>query len=192
MILSGQKILSEIQAGNIRITPFDEKYVNPISVDLTLGKHVAVYRNAISGVISNSALWEPSHNVLDPKVEQPIIKRQISESGFVMNPGIGYLMHTNENVWTEKYVPILDGKSSVGRLFIQIHATAGLGDPGFDGQYTLEVMVTHPVKVYEGMRIAQIRFFTIDGGITSYQRTGNYVGEKAQGPIGSMLWKSFK
>lgn len=92
-------------------------------------------------------------------------------------------MHTAETIWTDKFVPIIDGKSSIGRLFISIHQTAGFGDVGFDGQYTLEVTSHFPVRVYAGMRFCQIRFHGIQGHITQYE--GNYQGKSAKGPVGS-------
>jgi dCTP deaminase len=102
-------------------------------------------------------------------------------------------MHTRERIWTEKFVPIVDGKSSIGRLFIQIHATAGYGDPGYDGEYTLEVIVQHPVRVYAGMRIGQIRFHTLEGEVEkTYKVTGSYKDEAAQGAVASKAWRQFK
>lgn len=111
--------------------------------------------------------------------------------GWLLKPGIGYLMHTEERISTDKYVPILDGKSSLGRLFMTAHVTAGYGDPGFDGQYTLEVVVTHPVLVFPGMRFCQIRFHTLVGVPDSYKQQGHYVGQAAEGPVPSMSWKQF-
>jgi dCTP deaminase len=101
-------------------------------------------------------------------------------------------MHTAERIVTDSFVPVLDGKSSLGRLFMQVHATAGYGDPGFDGQYTLEVTVTQPVVIYAGMRFCQIRFHTLVGfQRTSYQAKGHYIGPLAEGPVASMSWKQF-
>ena len=113
------------------------------------------------------------------------------DTGFILMPGVGYLMHTHEKIHTDKYVPILDGKSSIGRLFCFVHVTAGYGDPGFDGQYTLEVAVLQPLIVYPGMRFCQIRFHTLVGDVDSYQKNGSYKGELAEGPIPSRSWKMF-
>lgn len=186
-ILSGKKILEEISNGSIVIEPFDIKYLNPISVDLTLGEQLATY----SSVVDENGVSRGSECYIDAKKEEPINIISIPDTGYILEPGVGYLMHTHEKVGTQKYVPIIDGKSSVGRLFIQIHSTAGLGDPGFFGQFTLEVMVTHRIKVYKGMRIGQVRFYDISGEYDSYQSTGNYNGLDAMGPIASKLWKSF-
>ena len=134
------------------------------------------------------------NDVLDVKVEPRVRRFTIGPEGWVCKPGVGYLMHTAERVWTDRYVvPVLDGKSSIGRLFVQIHVTAGFGDPGFDGQYTLEVVVTHPVRLYAGMRIGQMRFHTIEGEVgRTYDKTGHYVGALAEGPVPSQAWRQFE
>jgi dCTP deaminase len=112
------------------------------------------------------------------------------EKGWVLQPGIGYLMHTEECIYTKKYVPVLDGKSSIGRLFVQIHITAGFGDPNYFGQYTLEVVAHHPIRIFPGMRIAQIRFHTIAGHVKNMYE-GNYKGASARGAVASRAWKQF-
>jgi dCTP deaminase len=180
MILSGPEILKQIEAGTIRVSPFDRTRLNPASLDLTLGDTVAEYR------------LHNEQRGIDSKVPEDyaIRRKTIEAEGVWLYPGNGYLMHTAERVATDQYVPILDGKSSIGRLFIQVHVTAGFGDPGFDGQYTLEVTTMFPVKVYPGMRICQIRFHAIQGEVLSYQQTGTYKGDKATGPIASQAWKS--
>lgn len=112
--------------------------------------------------------------------------------GWLLRPGVGYLMHTVERVCTNRFIPVLDGKSSIGRLFVAAHVTAGYGDPGFDGQYTLEVIATHPVVVYPGMRFCQIRFHTAVGEILSYGKGGHYTGSNSIGPVPSRAWEQFK
>lgn len=87
---------------------------------------------------------------------------------------------------------ILTHNSSIGRLGICVHLTAGFGDPGFDGQYTLEVTCVHPVKVYVGMRFCQIRFHEIVGEIEDYSKKGHYTGSAAVGAVPSMSWKQFQ
>jgi dCTP deaminase len=84
---------------------------------------------------------------------------------------------------------VLDGKSSLGRLGVSVHATAGFGDPGFDGQWTLEVTCVLPVRLYAGMRVAQVRFHAVQGEVQQY--AGNYV-EHATGPVASRSWRQFK
>lgn len=130
---------------------------------------------------------------IDSKVMQKTWEFTIDpELGWILWPGIGYLMHTVERVTTNKYIPVLDGKSSIGRLFVTAHVTAGYGDPGFDGQYTLEVVATHPVIVYPGMRFCQMRFHTTVGEVLSYGHSGHYTGQASMGPVPSMTWKQFQ
>jgi dCTP deaminase len=99
-------------------------------------------------------------------------------------------MHTREVVAPGKLVACADGKSSLGRLGIVVHQTAGFIDPGFSGNITLEVTVTNPIRVYAGMRFAQVRFHTVVGESSGYK--GNYTGEHARGPVASRAWKQFK
>jgi dCTP deaminase len=225
-ILSGLEIKKALESGDIKISPYDPNKkehlsrFNPASYDLTLGRHVAVYKSVVQS--SSHDDWEcdslredgtfgvpgerlrpfysPGErievksplNCLDAAKENKISKYEMDDRGLVLLPGIGYLMHTEEVISTDKYVPILDGKSSIGRLFCAIHITAGLGDAGFEGQYTLEVVVTHPLVVYPGMRFCQIRFFTMVGDHESYAEKGNYKGALAEGPIPSQSWKMFR
>lgn len=219
-ILSDSAISSAVSAGDILINPFDEAQLNPTSYDLTLGDQVTVYKRwvaydeyystprpnpaGIPGLSVENITGRPrdgsdlianNSNVLDVKKEPETVSFKINpEIGWVLKPGIGYLMHTRETIWTRKFVPIVDGKSSIGRLFVLIHFTAGFGDPGFDGQYTLEVSALHPVKVYPGMRIGQIRFHTIEGELAmAYdKRESNYKGVLAKGAVASRAWKQFK
>ena len=177
MILSGPMIQHEYLQGNIEIDPFDPEQINPASYDLTLGDQVLCYDFPL---------------VHDAKDEPTKFRHaRIGPEGFVVHPRRGYLMHTIERVKTDKHVPVIDGKSSIARLFLQIHITAGFGDVGYDGQYTLEV-VTHEasIRLYAGMRIAQIRFHAMLGEPMKY--AGNYQGKAAMGPVPSALWKQFR
>jgi dCTP deaminase len=193
-ILSGSEIRRAVACGDIEIDPFVPEHVNPVSVDLTLGDKVSVYDHWVRaercmGSIETYLHDFPEPHWFDVREAPSTVTHKFDDKGIVLRPGIGYLMHTVERVHTKKYVPVLDGKSSIGRLFMMVHATAGFGDPGFRGQYTLEVTVTHPLKIYPGMRIAQMRFHTVVGEIDLYD--GNYTGEAARGPVASRAWKQF-
>jgi dCTP deaminase len=197
MILTGPEILKQVKANKISITPFDKQRVNPASYDLALGDQVAVYTNCIECYERPKVTYEdgrefvakPGHS-LDSKQEAPIRTFRIDQkNGWLLKPGLLYLMHTAEVISTDHYVPILDGKSSIARLGVVAHLTAGFGDPSFNGQYTLEVTAVHPVKVYPGMRFCQIRFHLMEGEVKLYK--GNYTGEAAMGPVGSRSWKQF-
>jgi len=201
-ILTDYRIRTAVNAGDIVIDPFRPEHVNPTSYDLTLGDGVTVYTNWVGyntegppsgGRPRDGSDFFPLDTVLDVRREPETVSFQIDpKAGWLLKPGIGYLMHTVERVSTKVYVPILDGKSSIGRLFLQVHATAGYGDPGFDGQFTLEVIVQHPIRVYPGMRICQIRFQDMNGWVErTYDKTGHYTGEAAQGAVPSQAWRQF-
>ena len=194
--------------------------VNSGSYDLRLGNKVSVYQNAVDLVhggsryvsyyedlihdVSRMKFTPPQYfdgtrlvpngsYVIDSKAKQSVHTFEIDPMvGWVCYPGIGYLMHTQETIWTEKYIPVIDGKSSIGRLFTTTHVTAGYGDAGYRGHWTLEVVVTHPTRVYAGMRFCQMRFHTQVGEVLPYQGRGHYIGGTARGPVPSMAYKQFE
>jgi dCTP deaminase len=189
-ILTDSAIMAAVETGDILIEPFRLDQVNPSSYDLTLGPEVRVYEEWVDLEGGEQHAY-PRSRILDIRQEPKTVAFQIPEDGIVLRPGIGYLMHTAERVRSFRYNPVLDGKSSIARLFLQVHA-AGYGDLGFDGQYTLEVTAVHPLRIYSGMRIAQMRFHTLEGEVRrSYQETGHYTGEAARGAVASQAWKQF-
>ena len=107
---------------------------------------------------------------------------------FVMVPGVLYLAHTHERCGSDFYIPILHGKSSLARLGLSIHLTAGFGEAGFKAQWTLEMTCVHPIMLYPRMRIGQVEFETVEGAIQQYE--GNYKDQV--GPVGSKMHRYFK
>jgi dCTP deaminase len=201
-ILSDRAIVAAITQGDIEIDPFDRKQLNPASYDLTLGDEVAVYNRWVhlaeerahpgsNGLYLRRAVNDLESQIGDVKVEQTVVRTKIGDAGYILLPGIGYLLHTCEVVHVKKHVGAIDGKSSLGRLFVQVHATAGYVDPGWLGQLTLEATVTHPIRLYPGMRIAQIRFHTMVGE-PLHPYDGQYKGDTARGPVASRAWRMFK
>lgn len=178
-ILSGNAIAECVRTGEIEIDPYDPNLLNPASVDLRLGTGVAAYAEA------------PLRS-MDVKQPRAVDRMEIRVGGLTLLPGHLYLMHTVERVHTKTLVPVLDGKSSIGRLGIFTHVTAGYGDPGFDGQYTLEVITTYPVRIYAGMRFCQMRFHKLDGEPMDYRARGSYTGEASKGAVPSQCWKQFR
>jgi dCTP deaminase len=176
MILSDQAIRESIDAGDIVIEPFRDEALGTNSYDVRLGKALAVYKDEI----------------LDAKKHNQITPLEIPEEGYVLLPGKTYLGVTYEYTETHKHVPFLEGKSSVGRLGIDIHATAGKGDVGFCNHWTLEISVNQPVRVYEGMPIGQLIYFEVQGDVkTLYSAKGSakyYV--RSTKPMESMMWKN--
>ena len=131
MILSGKEILKNIESKDIIIEPFDKSRVNPNSYNLTLSDELLVYEN----------------DLLDMKIPNETRLIKIPEDGLVLEPNKLYLGRTNEFTKTEKFVPMLEGRSSTGRLGLFIHVTAGFGDIGFAGYWTLEIFCVQPIKI---------------------------------------------
>lgn len=176
MILTDQEILSCIQAGSIKIEPFSRECLGSNSYDVHLGKTLGVYLDS----------------VLDAKKHNRIDTFEIPEEGYLLTPDNFYLGVTQEYTETLKHVPFLEGKSSVGRLGIDIHATAGKGDVGFCNYWTLEISVKKPVRVYGGMPIGQLIYFEIKGEIlTPYSgKSSAKYNEVVPRPVESMMWKN--
>jgi dCTP deaminase len=177
MILSDTEILRHIEARNIIITPFRPESLGSNSYDVHLGKTLARYRDEI----------------LDAKQHNLITTFEIPDEGYVLQPQEFYLGVTEEYTESHAHVPFLEGKSSIGRLGIDIHATAGKGDVGFCNTWTLEISVKQPVRVYVGMPIGQLIYFAVQGEIlTPYntKESAKYNGRTGQ-PVESMMWKNF-
>jgi dCTP deaminase len=176
MILSDKRILEEIDKGNILIEPYDRKYLGTNSYDVHLGTVLATYND----------------RVLDAKRHNEITYFEIPEEGFVLHPGTLYLGVTLEYTETHKHVPFLEGKSSTGRLGIDIHATAGKGDVGFCNTWTLEISCAQPVRIYRGMPIGQLIYFAVEGDVEiAYNKKGNAkYAERTVRPVESMMWKN--
>lgn len=177
MILTDLKILDEMEKGTIVISPFDRKYLGTNSYDVHLAKHLAVYHN----------------DILDAKMHNEIDHFQIPADGLILLPHRLYLGVTEEYTETHAHVPFLEGKSSIGRLGIDIHATAGKGDIGFCNTWTLEISVKQPVRVYHGMPIGQLIYFEVTGSIGipyGVKPTAKY-NQRTDKPVESMMWKNF-
>jgi dCTP deaminase len=190
VILSGNKIKKCLDKGTIVINPRDDRNINPGSVDVTLSRKIGFYKGTVFKSETQSpedvvTLFLSSSAPLDPKNLPEVEYMTIPDSGIVLTPGVCILGATHEIVHTNRYIPVLDGKSSIARMFLQIHVTAGYGETGFDGQYTLEIVPHLPIKVYAGMRIGQIRFHKVSGKVINYQNVGSYTGAKSIGPVGT-------
>ena len=157
MILSGKEIFKEYNAGNIYIDDFDVKRLNPNSYNLRLADELLVYDT------DKYNQYGEYTGPLDMKKQNPFHRIHIPKDGFLLKPGVLYLGRTMEFTRTDGFVPMLEGRSSVGRLGIYIHVTAGFGDVGFAGFWTLEISCIQPVVVYPGVDICQIYYHTIKG-----------------------------
>lgn len=172
MILSGIEIKKQL-GKNIQITPFNESQLNPNSYNLTLHNEVLVYDN----------------DILDMKKQNTASTIIIPEEGMLLKPDTLYLGRTVEYTETNKYVPMLEGRSSIGRLGLFVHITAGFGDVGFSGYWTLEMFCVQPIKIYPGIQICQIFYHSIEGDYELYS-SGKY--QKNTGIQPSLLFKDFE
>ena len=169
MILSGKEILKHM-GKEIIITPFDEKRINPNSYNLSLADELLVYEQ----------------DELDMKKPNPTKRIVIPEEGLLLEPNRLYLGRTNEFTKTDRYVPMLEGRSSTGRLGLFIHVTAGFGDIGFAGYWTLEIFCVQPVRIYPNVEICQIYYHDIDGEYDLYS-SGKY--QNNSGIQASLMYK---
>lgn len=176
MVLTDGRILEEIEKESILIEPFRKDCLGSNSYDVHLGKYLAVYKD----------------RVLDARKHNQIEEIVIPPEGVVLEPNTLYLGVTEEYTETHNHVPFLEGKSSIGRLGIHIHATAGKGDVGFCNTWTLEITVAQPVKVYTGMPIGQLIYFEINGDVINpYNKkdSAKYTNRTLR-PVESMMWKN--
>ena len=178
MILTDKKILEEMGRGTIVITPFDMTFLGTNSYDVHLGRWLAVYKN----------------DILDAAVHNQVEYLEIPDDGLILLPHRLYLGVTEEYTETHRHVPFLEGKSSIGRLGIDIHGTAGKGDVGFCNTWTLEISVKQPVRVYHGMPIGQLIYFEISGeiGTTYGTKVSAKYTARTDRPVESMMWKNFQ
>jgi dCTP deaminase len=156
MILTGPEI--ERQLGtNLFIDPYDPALLNPNSYNLRLHHELLVYEEL----------------ELDMRKANPYRRLHIPEEGYVLRPNQLYLARTIERTETHGYVPMLEGRSSIARLGLFIHMSAGFGDVGFAGHWTLEMFAVHPIRIYAGVAVCQIFYHTIEGAVREYD-SGKY------------------
>ncbi|MDP3699045.1 MAG: dCTP deaminase [Nanoarchaeota archaeon] len=172
MILTGSEIKEQVLRNKIHIDPFDEKNLNPNSYNFRLGNTLKVYKQKI----------------LDPAQPMAFEEIVIPDEGYVLQPNQLYLGHTIEEMGSDFFVPIMQARSSIGRLGLYIYLNSGLGDLGFKKQWTLELHAIHPLRVYPEMKIGQMLFWKPLGEIKLYQ--GKYKDSK--GPEVSQIWKDFE
>ena len=172
MILSGKEIAKKLNK-DIFIEPYQASQLNPNSYNLRLHHELLVY----------------DEEVLDMKKPNRFKQIVIPEEGLVLEKDKLYLGRTIEYTRTENYVPMLEGRSSVGRLGLFIHVTAGFGDVGFAGYWTLEIFCVQPIRIYAGVEICQIYYHSIEGEYEKY-KSGKYQNNQSVQP--SLLYKDFE
>ncbi len=171
MILSGKEIHNRL-GKDIQIEPFDARLLNPNSYNLRLHNELMVYEK----------------QELDMKKPNPVRHIEIPEEGLLLETNKLYLGRTVEYTKTQNLVPMLEGRSSIGRLGLFIHVTAGFGDVGFAGFWTLEIFCVQPIRIYAGVEICQIYYHAIEGEHEEYQ-SGKYQNNTGIQP--SLLYQDF-
>lgn len=171
MILSRIEIQKKLNK-ELFIEPFNKKQLNPNSYNLTLADELLVYENSMLNIKRNN----------------PVKHMKISPKGFLLWPGKLYLGRTKEYTKTLNHVPMIEGRSSVGRLGLFVHITAGFGDVGFEGYWTLEMFCVQPIKIYSGIEICQIYYHALQGDFKTYQ--SKYHKNKGVQP--SLMYKDFE
>lgn len=177
MILTDTDIRKAIEAGSIEISDFNPSRLGSNSYDLCLSEHLLIYNGA----------------ELDCKIPNEYKRVFIPECGVTLKPGELYLGSTMERTKSTVHVPFIEGKSSIGRLGMTIHVTAGVGDIGFNGHWTLEITVVKPLRIYAGMPVAQIMFFLPLGVCARpyfMKEDAKYKNQEPI-PVPSMMWKNF-
>ena len=187
VILSDRTIREELAAGRIVIDPLDESCIQPSSVDLHIDRYFRVFRNHTMGHIDVKQNLEDLTELVEIG----------DEDTFMLHPGEFVLGSTSERVaLPDDLVARLEGKSSLGRLGLLIHSTAGFVDAGWDGQLTLELsnVATLPITLYPGMKIGQISFIRMTTA-ADHPYGSTEVGSKYQGQVGprpSRYWENFR
>jgi dCTP deaminase len=181
MIFSDRSIREAIEAGTIQIDPFEPTYVQPSSIDLRVGDGFRVFVNH-------------KYSEIDPRSPQEDLTQlvEVGEDAFMLHPGEFVLGSTLERVKLgEDVVARLEGKSSLGRLGLLIHSTAGFIDPGFEGHITLELsnVATLPIAIYPGMKIGQISFYQMTTA-ADHPYGSPELGSKYQGQTGPTASRS--
>src|SRR5215211_5331561 len=186
-VLADRDIRAELEAGRVRIDPYDPADLQPSSVDLHLDRSFRVFRNN-------------RYAYIDPRTPQPDLTELLTvgdEEPFILHPGEFVLGQTLE--WTELPVDLvarLEGKSSLGRLGLLIHSTAGYVDPGWKGNLTLELsnVANLPIALYRGMKIGQISFFKMSSAVErpygSRELGSKYQGQSS--PTESQFFRDFE
>ena len=186
MLLSDRDIKAAIAEGQLGIDPYDAALVQPSSIDVRLDRYFRVFNNARYTHIDPARQQDDLTTLVEPDGEEP----------FVLHPGEFVLGQTLERVkLPDDLVARLEGKSSLGRLGLVIHSTAGFVDPGFEGNLTLELsnLATLPITLYHGMPIGQISFMRMDGPVEN-PYGGRETGSKYQGqdePTASRYYLNF-
>jgi dCTP deaminase len=186
VLLSDRDIRAELESGRVRLDPYEPAMIQPSSIDVRIDKYFRLFDNH-------------KYAVIDPAAEQPELTRLVevaADEPFVLHPGEFVLGSTYEQVTLPDDIAArLEGKSSLGRLGLLTHSTAGFVDPGFTGHVTLELsnVATLQIKLWPGMKVGQLCFFRLSSPAEQPYGTGasgsRYQGQR--GPTASRSWLNF-
>lgn len=186
-MLTGREIDAAVNRGEIEIDPYDPARINPNSYNVRLARELKSYDIYRSDRSHQSFKIRPDGTYccddfykvpyIDSKSDNKTLDFIIPDEGAILMPNTLYLGHTIERTATKFYIPAISGRSSIGRLGMCIHITAGFGDIGFDGTWTLEITVVEPLKIYPNMEVAQV-YFNTPCGDASLQYNGRYQHQK--------------
>jgi len=180
MILTRAAIEEKMTYGLIEIVPFEQRFLNPNGYDLHLSKNLLIPKFS-----------DPANPVWDARSPIEYQEHEILPNGFLLNPGELCLGCTIEYTNAIDTVPVFEGKSSIGRMGVDVHLCVGFGDVGFAGHWTLELRVIYPTIIYAGMPIGQLVWHKVAGEIRGdYSKVGSYAGQQGT-PTPTKLWKDF-
>ena len=192
MILSDSRIVTALYNGEIEIRPMAPNAVGPNSVDLHLSKHLLIVtenKRSPKGFLADNGCWHI--DTREAMVEDDYeYRRVISDHGFLLRPGQLYLGSTVECTSCGPYAPMLEGTSGAARLGISVHCTAGVGDVGYFGHWTLEITVTHPTLVFGGEPLCQLILHEVAGTVErpyGHGRDKSYSNDDPR-PQQSRMW----
>ena len=193
-ILSDSAVLAAMDQKRIVVEPFDRARLGSNSYDVALGPRLLVYETEEPILRPDGRVFFPgTPTVLDVRQRNPTLAIDIPESGIVLHPGQLYLGSTVERTESRGFVPVLCGKSSLGRLGLTAHVTAGFGDESFCGYWTLELTVVRPLRIYAGMLVAQIAWNTVEGLVLRPygSKPGAKYANQSADPVASEMWRNF-
>lgn len=181
--LTGQAIRDAIKDGTVTIEPYDENNINPNSYNLTIGNTCKVL-----DVNATTNPFNDYHGYIDTTKPIQYKDIEISNDGLLLEPGNLYLIATNETIGSNYYIPMITGRSSMGRMGVSVHQEAGFGDIGYHGKWTLQVTVVKPTMIYPNMKMAQM-YMVVPAGRIADLYNGKY--QNSTDAAGSQINRDF-
>lgn len=185
--LTGQAIRESVNNGSITIEPYDENNINPNSYNLTIGNTCKIL-DFNSNINTNPFNEDAFYKYIDTAKPICYIDIEIPEDGLILHPDKLYLIATKETIGSDCYIPMITGRSSMGRMGVSVHQEAGFGDIGYHGKWTLQITVVKPTRIYPNMKMAQM-YMVVPSGYIKDLYHGKYQNSKEA--AGSQINKDF-